>query len=886
MVQPLPQDLYGWPVIGEVARWLNQMMQAIQDELSYWFRRIWELIPKPVRDFIERVRDFLTSVWDRFVKLFTDPIGFFRDIFDALWELLPPQIKSFVLRVHTFIDSIWSSLYNFLRDPVGALSGLVNVIWASFPAEVRNWISSTLENVLKLPGIIVGKAQEIVSGVTMKITEVRNAIEGWISGVREAVNNAVTSARDRIMAAFDGAQTAISSALMQLGKILWDGFWHFWTVTVPSGLNTIFNLLSPTRLLGNARTLMGIGRSVVGDYVQLIGRLIDKLVEIARRPSARDPIANIKEVLATAADVVTQVEFSTIALELALPWKYSGLGGSWGAALLEMTAGAAVGGATGSFLEVLLRGPTKWANENFRGNFPALEPAVQMYYRNLLSLQDIRQILVWQGFDDVYINAWLKMITERLPPFETLSKLYFWGFIGEEDLRKSLQYAGIHEKYIPGMLRSIYTIPPESQLTSMWFRGIIDEKTLDALLRARGYQAEMVRAIKEEAWFYPSVRDLITFFVREAIPAVHGELARAKLVGLPREMYEYARKAGIPPEWVEAYWASHWQLPGTEQVYRMLWRGLRSPYTGGQFTITDVERFLAEADVDPRWRTNLVEIAYDLPGRIVARWGLEWGIWDERRFEQFLRAEGLHPDWIPDVIAIEKKNVFREHINAVMSAALRMYKRGYITREEFQRTLQQLGFPDEVIKLRMWQADLEAEAELRDDVIAAAIAEFRAGKIGDADLRHILSGMIVIPERLDSIVRLEVARAQRRAVPKPDLQAQLERLQEREADLSRRLADLESDLENARRLMEAEMRVWDAKIEAVREALQIETRPARVKQLQDRLELLEVQKARARIGHENRMREIQETIGFVQAELEDVRSKIAAIRQAMGQATR
>jgi len=215
-----------------------------------------------------------------------------------------------------------------------------------------------------------------------------------------------------------------------------------------------------------------------------------------------------------------------------------------------------------------------------------------------------------------------------------------------------------------------------------------------------------------------------------------------------------------------------------------------------------------------------------------------------------------------------------------------MYKRGYITREEFQRTLQQLGFPDEVIKLRMWQADLEAEAELRDDVIAAAIAEFRAGKIGDADLRHILSGMIVIPERLDSIVRLEVARAQRRAVPKPDLQAQLERLQEREADLSRRLADLESDLENARRLMEAEMRVWDAKIEAVREALQIETRPARVKQLQDRLELLEVQKARARIGHENRMREIQETIGFVQAELEDVRSKIAAIRQAMGQATR
>jgi hypothetical protein len=34
------------------------------------------------------------------------------------------------------------------------------------------------------------------------------------------------------------------------------------------------------------------------------------------------------------------------------------------------------------------------------------------------------------------------------------------------------------------------------------------------------------------------------------------------------------------------------------------------------------------------------------------------------------------------------------------------------------------------------------------------------------------------------------------------------------------------------------------------------------------------------------MREIQETIGFVQAELEDVRSKIAAIRQAMGQATR
>ena len=369
--------------------------------------------------------------------------------------------------------------------------------------------------------------------------------------------------------------------------------------------------------------------------------------------------------------------------------------------------------------------------------------------------------------------------------------------------------------------------------------------------------------------------------MREAIPAVHGEVAKAKLVGLPKEFYDYARKAGLPDEWVEAYWAAHWRLPTTEQVYEMFWRSLPSPYTGRPMVKDDVVRFLVEQDIDPRWRDNLVEIAYRLPGRIVARWGLEWGIWDEKRFEEFLRCEGLHPDWIPDVIAIEKKNVFREHYGAVMSAARRAFQRGFITKEEYINIISRLGYPKEVQELRAWEADLLFDIELKEDEMKYIIQQYRDGQIDEAQLRNMLSGIIVDPAKLDRVVQYEVALKQRRKVEKPTLQEQLASLERRRLELQRRLIDLDSDLAQAKRIRDAEMAIWQAKISKQEELIAMAVKPEQKEKLELQLEVMKRQMERARIYHENRIAEIEETMRFVRQDLEAIESQIEALRRAM-----
>jgi hypothetical protein len=683
------------------------------------------------------------------------------------------------------------------------------------------------------------------------------------------------------MAAFDGAQNAISNALGKVPGDWWGKFWSFWTRDFPAGVATVFSFLSPFNLINWITTLMGYGRGISGQYKSSIEKLYNELGRLAKGQFRGDPITEYKNIMAIAAEVVTEVEMSTAAIELAVPWKTTGLGGAIGAVLLDTAIGGTVGAVHGTFLDALLRPVTKWLNENIRGNYPDIGTATPMFYRGKLKEDDLKQILRWTGYDDKYIDAWIDMIKNRVPDIGTARQMFLRDKIKEDDLDKVLEYSGFFGKWKDAYKALIYEIPSETTLFRLWFKGLIKEEELDSMLRAKGYDSNTINWLKQDAWYYPSVQDLIRFFVREAIPAVHGELAKAKLAGLPKEFYEYGKKAGIPAEWVEAYWAAHWNLPSVEQVYEMFWRGLKSPYTGATMVRDDVVRFLAEQDIDPRWRDNLVELSYKLPGRIEARWALEWGIWDERRMEQFLRAGGLHPDWIPDVIAIEKKNVFREHYNAIMAAAKRAFQKGFMTKDQYLATIERLGYPKEVQELRAWEADLLFDIELKEDQMKYVIQQYRDGQIDEAQLRNMLSSIIVDPQKLEKVVQLEVALKQRRRVGKPTLEEQIAALERRRAELQRKLLDLDSDRAQLIKIRDAEMAIWQAKIAKQEELIQMAVKPEQKQKLQMDLEIMKRQMGRAKIYYENKLAELEETMNFIRQDIEAITSQIEAMRRAM-----
>jgi len=163
----------------------------------------------------------------------------------------------------------------------------------------------------------------------------------------------------------------------------------------------------------------------------------------------------------------------------------------------------------------------------------------------------------------------------------------------------------------------------------------------------------------------------------------------------------------------------------------------------------------------------------------------------------------------------------------------------------------------------------------------ATIQEYREGKIDETELRNVLKNIIVVPERLEQIIKLEVARKYKTTLPPPSLQAELERLRSRRAELYQKLTDLESDLENMKKLKAAEMAVWKERIEKQQYLISIEPKPEKKQKLIEELDVMMARAKRTEIYYDSKIAEIEESIKFVREDVQNVENKITAISKAM-----
>ncbi len=505
---------------------------------------------------------------------------------------------------------------------------------------------------------------------------------------------------------------------------------------------------------------------------------------------------------------------------------------------------------------------------------------MRMFQRGKITMTQFENVLKWMGMSDEWFEGY-KSLIYGVPSIYDGIKMVQREKITTDKFETILKWIGLSNEWFEGYRELIYDAPSISEAMKMYLRGKITEEQFEKVLKWAGIAREWFDGYKELIWYYPTVDDLIRFFVREAIPAVHGDIARRKLAEMPREMYEYGKKAGLPAEWVEAYWASHWVLPSTEQVYEMLWRGLTSPYTGQRMTIEDVATFLKEADIDPRWRENLIQIAYRLPGRVEARWGLEWGIWPLQKFEEFIRAEGVHPDWVGDVLAAEKANVFREHISAVASVLRRKFREGYLTSDEIRARLKKLGYPDDAIALILEASQEEYDFDWKEEMKKAYISAFEKDAISADELRRALINLGLTGDRVDQIIEIETLKKEKRPPPEETLERRLERLKQRRRALVDKLADLRTDLEDQNKLLDQEKRVWNERIEHQKYRIQIAPSPEAKAKEEAKLEMLNESMRLAILRRETRIRDLEESIRLLEARLEELDAEIRATEQAL-----
>lgn len=202
--------------------------------------------------------------------------------------------------------------------------------------------------------------------------------------------------------------------------------------------------------------------------------------------------------------------------------------------------------------------------------------------------------------------------------------------------------------------------------------GKIDDKTLLKFARQLGWTEPDVIRLGYAKQPRPGIQDLITFAVKEVYsPEIYNKFGQYQ--DFPVTFAEQAKLLGLDEQFAKQYWAAHWALPGANQGFDLFHRGL--------ITHDDLAALLKALDVMPFWREKLIQLSYNIVGRVDARRLYAYGIWDAQKVYQTYLAEGYSPDNARDLTTFTVKyddEQDNKHKTALQKKAKDVYVKSYI----------------------------------------------------------------------------------------------------------------------------------------------------------------------------------------------------------------
>jgi len=193
-----------------------------------------------------------------------------------------------------------------------------------------------------------------------------------------------------------------------------------------------------------------------------------------------------------------------------------------------------------------------------------------------------------------------------------------------------------------------------------------------------------------------------------------------------------------------------------------------------------LERFVRYHDIEPLCRPWVIELAWELPGRIDLRWMYEWAVMrkyseitgrtvveyeplpeaDEAEIAmvEWLIADGIHPKIAPWVARAWVRNLLREEIMGAFRALAALYREGLRTEEDLKAFCEEQGIPPHRMRLYLMRFEWEREREEKLDLIKAWTKAFEKKKIDETKFRSELTALKVQDWRIEGIVKLVEAR--------------------------------------------------------------------------------------------------------------------------------
>lgn len=556
----------GWPaLLSGVQEWFDSLRRAVEGIA----RAVWDLLPGWLRYAINLLAGFGKWAFDRLYAFVTDPVGFLmglgewiwtktseflttiwtflQGIGDVVWRALPADWRDFIKRVAKFTSEIIDKIVAFFTDIGRAFLGTVLWIWDNLPPFLKEPLMWIVSLPIKIGELIIaffkdpiGTLSNLKDKIVSSISETQKAITGAISSGINWIYGEVKKVFDDIVEKFTGW-------IADLLKGLWALF--------EQGLKAVIEWTT-TNLLPLIKPIVSFVVAAITTFADIIGKALTDMfsrVREAFRPAsppveltesftgiALDFHARIKEIIEKeikspitydaalkAATGIMTVGAGVAALGLSLGMAMEAgyptkeLGAARAAELMlsyigvdRVIAPFVLMPYTEGIIPVLKRG----VRDIYRPEVPSYADAREMLWRGKLKIEDVIQILKWEGYEDKYIEGF-KELTNRIPSVadiitmmvrEVFDPARFEELVAEYPPRATILGAlhGYSEEWMKRFWAMHWVLPALGDLYACYHRGIIDKETLTKWIKYHDYEEKVREWLIERTWELPGRIDM------------------------------------------------------------------------------------------------------------------------------------------------------------------------------------------------------------------------------------------------------------------------------------------------------------------------------------------------------------------------------------------
>lgn len=326
-------------------------------------------------------------------------------------------------------------------------------------------------------------------------------------------------------------------------------------------------------------------------------------------------------------------------------------------------------------------------------------------------------------------QSMFRLFPNQIPDMYTLINMRAMNRISAELYEPTMRKLGFNKFWAQILEKYAQQFLGLGDYLTLFRRGEIDEGIYYRHASELGIDEETARLYVKASEYFPSASDLVRFAVREVYtPSIADKYGLFD--DLPEKFISESRKAGLPTNQAENYWASHWELPSVSMGFEMLHRRV--------ITFDDLQELLRALDVMPYWREKLTQISYNPLTRVDVRRMYGMGVID---------VEGVYNAYLD--IGYNDKNAKlmteftvkyeNDEVNGLTRATIvNAYKNDIISKDSLIDYLRAFRYTDDVIAFYVDVADFEKTEEYISTYSNQLVEGWKEGSLTEEEVRNLL----------------------------------------------------------------------------------------------------------------------------------------------------